>query len=164
MRRLALAVFLLLASTASAQIVAGPGWEAFPEVAYLGGDATQPKIVRGFLVLTDSTLELHECVIVPHCVATKKAPAWKPQATYTIKLSAIKEVRSNARSSDASVTEKIIGGALASSSEEVVTLVYESPSNVEAPVFQTPKAYSAALDAKIRFRLKKLGVDIPEKR
>ena len=45
--------------------------------------------------------------------------------------------------------------------EELVGLVYESATSAEAPIFKTQKAQAAALEAKIRFRLKKLGVVLP---
>jgi hypothetical protein len=156
-------ILALAATSGAAQtaIIARDGWEAFPNVEYLGGDATQPKRLRGMLVLTDSTISLHQCE-VSTCNDLKSKPAFKPIPIYTIRLSTLKGVQNAAQQKGAGLGEKIlVGGLLSDQKVGTVVLTYESTSSAEAPVFKTDEAHGAALEAKIRFRLKKLGIELP---
>ena len=164
-------LFLSAASMTHAQpapnaIFARDGWEAFPGVEYQGGDATQPKKRWGMLVLTDTTIGLYPCVY-ESCRDGDKKGVKRPfndPAFFIIPLSAIKDVTSSARSRSASTSEKFfLGGLAGSQSEDFVGLVYETGASAEAPVFKTGKAQSTAVDAKIRFRLKKLGIELQDK-
>lgn len=143
-------------------VIARDGWEAFPVVEYQGGDATQPKKRAGMLVLTDSTLALHECYWTG-CYDFKKQekPPFRAEPLYLIPLRAVREVSASSQVRGPSTSSRIAWGMLASDrTEEFVGLVYESASSAEAPVFKTMKSQSGAIEAKVRFRLKKLGVDI----
>lgn len=142
------------------------GWEAFPNVEYQGGDATQPKRLQGMLVLTDSTIALHPCAWVscgPVPNDTTKPP-FAPKPFFTIRLSELKEVASSSDVRGPSAGAKLMVGALAGDrKDEFVGLVYETSSRAEAPTFRTEKTHANAIEAKIRFRLKKLGIDLTAK-
>lgn len=141
----ALAVSVLPAASARAQtIYTGDGWEAVFKVELRGGDATYKGKRNGILVLTDSTIALHDCaeIVNQACYYSdkKKAP-FTPTPFYSIKLLDVKGV---------------------ASSSDWVRVTYETKSSVEVPTFAMGRSYGPAIDAKIRFRLKKLGVTIPE--
>lgn len=142
-------------------IVVRDGYEAFPSVEYMGGDATQPKKMRGMLVLTDSSLALHACTDTAQCTEFRGRPLFKAEPLYVIRLASIKQVEASTTVRGQSVAGKLLWGGLASNNaEDLVGVVYETASSAEAPVFKTVKAQSAALEAKILFRLKKLGVEL----
>jgi len=144
-----------------AAVVARDGWEAFPQVEYQGGDATQPKKRWGILVLTDSTLAFHECFDGAFC-PERKGKLFKEPAIFTAKLTLIQEIGSSTQVRGASATGKIAFGILANDRrEEFLGFVYESATSAEAPVFKTLKTQAAAIEAKVKFRLKKLGVMLP---
>lgn len=161
----ALAAVASMAVTAHAQsplVVSRDGWEAFPWVEYQGGDATQPTKRRGMLVLTDSTLSLHKCRF-EYCDDHRKHTElpFEEKPLYTIQLRSIKEVTSSSQVRGPSAGSRLALGLLAGDrTEEMVGIVYESASSAEAPVFKTQKAQSAAVEAKLRFRLKKIGVTL----
>lgn len=143
---------------AAQSIIARDGWEAFPEVEYQGGDTTQPKKRTGMLVLTDTTLALHKCR-KEYCKDTKGKVPFKDPPYFTVLLSTLTAVDSSSQVRGPSTGDRIAWGGLAMDhTDEFVGLVYETPTNVQAPIFRTEKAQSAALAAKIRFRLKKLGI------
>lgn len=145
---------------AQEMIIAPNGDDLFNAVQYLGGDAAYPKKRWAVLLLTDSTLSLHDCRD-SGCEKREGTIRLKP-AWMTIDLRSIKEVASSSQVRGPSTGSRIAFGLLAGDrTEEYVGLVYETASNAEAPVFETAKAHSGALEAKIRFRLKKLGVDLP---
>ncbi len=141
-------------------IIAKPDREEFEGVEYVGGDATQPKKLYGWLVLTDSTLSIHDCSgRREYCGAKEKGNYYKPEPLFTIDLRRITSVESSSDVRGANAGSKILVGALAGDrKEEFVGLTYETKSSAEAPIFKTQKAQSAALEAKIRYRMKKLGV------
>ena len=59
----------------------------------------------------------------------------------------------------ASVGAKLLfGGFAQSSKDELVTVAYDDVTDAEAPVFKTKSNESAQLIAKIRFRMRKLGM------
>jgi hypothetical protein len=151
------------AAAAQSPIIARDGWEAFPNVEYQGGDATQPKKLSGWLVLTDSTIALYKCEW-PGCVDIddKKKPLFKGPPYLTIRLNELKQVASSSQVRPATGTEKFMIGFLATDHpEEFVGFVYQTPTSAEAPVFKTEKAQSGAVEAKVRFRLEKLGITLP---
>lgn len=166
MRIIAAALIVIATSVSVAaqppanRIYARDGWEAFSGVYYEGGDATQPKRLLGMLVLTDSTIALHPCVI-QQCYDTKKGAPFREPPFFSIPLTSIKDIVSSSRVRGADTMGKVFLGGLASDRpEDFVALVYETKSSVEAPLFKTAKAQSAAIDAKLRFRLKRLGVEL----
>lgn len=144
--------------------IARDGWEAFPQVEYVGGDASQPKKRAGMLVLTDSSLAMHPCVwdgCYDH-IKQQKLP-YKPEPYYIIPLKGISEVSSSSQVRGPSVGGRIAWGVLATDrTEELFGLVYETATSAEAPVFKTMKAQAGAIEAKVRFRLKKLGLSVPQ--
>lgn len=147
---------------AQQQIVARDGYEAFPNVEYRGGDATQPKRLYGYLVLTDSTIALHPCFSGSRCLEDKKKGLFEPTPYFTIRLSTLKAIQNSASEKGAGIGEKLLIGNLAGGQKEgIVALTYETATSVEAPVFKTDEAHGVALEAKLRFRLKKLGIELP---
>jgi hypothetical protein len=153
-----------LAQPPTTGIYARDGWEAFAGVYYEGGDATQPKRLMGMLVLTDSSIGLHPCVY-EQCQDDKKGKQpFKEPAYFTIPLNAVKRITNSSQVRDADLAGKIMVGGLAPArAEDFVAIVYESPSSVEAPLFKSAKTQVAAIDAKLRFRLKKRGIELQDK-
>lgn len=83
---------------------------------------------------------------------------------FTILLNAVKQITNSSRVRDADLAGKMmIGGLAPARAEDFVAIVYESSSSVEAPLFKTAKTQVAALDAKLRFRLKKRGIELQDK-
>lgn len=145
-------------------IYARDGWEAFAGVYYEGGDATQPKRLMGMLVLTDSAIGFYRCVSA-QCFDDKKGgKPFREPAYFSIPLTSVKDISTSSRVRGADAMGKIMVGGLASDRpEDFVALVYESQTSIEAPLFKTAKTQVAAIDAKIRFRLKKAGLELPDK-
>jgi hypothetical protein len=115
----------------------------------------------GWLVLTDSTLSLHACGR-QFCATHKDLPLYDSIPYFTIPLRSITDVSSSTQVRGPSTGSKIAFGLLAGDrKEEFVGLVYETATSAEAPIFKTQKAQASALEAKIRFRLKKLGIVLP---
>lgn len=136
------------------------GSESFSRIEYIGGDATQPKKLYGWLVLTDSTLEWRDCTH-SDCRGHKDGEYFKREARFTIPLRTMTELASSSEVRGASVESKLLIGSLAGDRRfEYVLVVYEHATSAEAPVFKTQKAQSDALEAKIRFRLKRLGITL----
>jgi hypothetical protein len=143
----------------SPPFVSGEGFEAF-NVEYQGGDATHSKKRWGMLVITDSTVGFYEC-LWSGCLADKKKSMIKEPPIWLIPLEYVKEVSSSNQVRGATVGGKLMWGSLAGDrTEEFVGLVYESETNAEAPIFKTRTAQSGAVEAKIRFRLKRKGISI----
>ena len=158
----ALASFSPAAFAQPPVIIARDGWEAFPEVEYQGGDATKPKKMYGMIVLTDSTIALHRCRW-QYCEDDRKEvkTPFLPEPLYLIPLRRIQEISASSQVRGPSVGSRIAFGLLAGDQkQEFVGLVYETESSAEAPVFRTLKTQSGAIEAKVRFRLKKLGVEL----
>lgn len=119
-----------------------------------------PKAKLGWLVITDSTIALHECTR-QYCEYDKKGKHYKPEPIYAIRLQGIKSVESLSDVRGASVGSKLAFGFLAGDrKQEFVGVIYETETNAEAPVFKTQKAQSAAVEAKLKFRLKRLGIEL----
>jgi len=141
-------------------VIARDGWEAFPNVGYKGGDATQPKPRNGVLVLTDSTLGLYKCAW-EYCVDRGKHLVQWDQPIFVIPLRQITEVSSSSQVSGSCVAGKLAFGLLANDrAEEYFGFVYESESSAESPVFKVQKTQSGALEAKVKFRQRKLGMTV----
>jgi hypothetical protein len=142
--------------------IARDGWEAYPEVEYQGGDATKPKRLIGILVLTESTIALHWCRW-QYCEDDRKAEKtpFLPEPLYLIPLCRIQDISASSQVHGPSATSRIDFGLLAGDQkQEFVGMVYESDTTAEAPVFRTLKAQFGAIEAKVRFRLEKLGVEL----
>jgi hypothetical protein len=143
-------------------IVAGDGWEAFLGVEYVGGHAKfgykRPSLV---LVLTDTTLSVYPCHD-SFCSEPRGRGRWKSDSLiFQVRLDQITAVDQSSRVKAASMGSKILIGFLASDkNEEFVGIGFETETSAEAPVFRTRQAQAGAIDAKIRFRLKRLGRSI----
>jgi hypothetical protein len=156
----ALSLAAIPGDLAAQMIVAVDGRDEFQRVEYVGGDASQPKKEYGWLVLTDSTIAIHGCPQVA-CPHDKKRRYYREEPEYTVHLRHITEVTSSSQVRGPSTGSRLALGFLAGDrTEEFVGLVYETENAVEAPVFKTQRAQSAALEAKIKFRLKRLGVEL----
>lgn len=159
-------LLLLVPVVVSSQPYSGPsilvrdGWEGFPAVEYQGGDGTMPKKRTGMLVLTDSTLGFYSC---PYdCEHDSKKPKFFDKPIFRLPLASVKEVSSSSQVRGATFGSKLMLGAFAGDrTEEFFGFVYESSTSAEAPVFKTMKAQSGAIEAKVKFRLKKLGLTVP---
>jgi hypothetical protein len=138
-------------------IVVGDGWEAFPAVEYLGGHAAHARKTIGTLVLTDSTIGYYPCND-GFCSPVKGRPLWKEPAYFVARLESLTEVQASSRIKPAGVGGKLLIGFLASdTNEEMIGLAFESETTAEAPVFKTKPTQAGAIEAKIKFRLKKMG-------
>jgi len=130
----------------------GAGWEAFAPVAYEGGDAAQPNFILGVLVLTDTTFALHACTL-KNCALT--SPPQPPFALlgggkiFEIPLLSITKIR---------ITNRV-----AQPSYDDVVISYIQGTTAEAPMFRVAHPHAAAVDAKIRARLSKVGVPLHDK-
>jgi len=141
-------------------VIARDGWEAFPNVGYEGGDATQPKKRNGVLVLTDSTLGLYQCHD-PYCEDRGKYFVRWDKPFFIVPLRQITEVSSSSQVRGSSVAGKLAFGLLANDrAEEYFGFVYESATSAESPVFKVQKTQSGALEAKVKFRQRKLGMTV----
>jgi hypothetical protein len=142
------------------RILSVDGRDEFQNVEYVGGDATQQKSRSGWLVVTDSTLSIHRCRL-SGCLPHDKNRYYEEVPDYQIPLRTITEVTSSSQVRGPSTGSRIALGVFAGDrSEEFVGIIYETESSAEAPVFRTKQAQSAALEAKLRFRLKRLGVEL----
>jgi|688.fasta_scaffold317193_2 hypothetical protein len=146
------------------KVISGDGWEAFPNVEYQGGDARFNKKTVGILVMTDSSVAFYECAfktarIDLPCGSHRTKTMIKEPALWLVTLKAITEVNSSTQVRPASTGEKFMIGILASDrAEEFFGFAHETASSAEAPIFKTQKTQASALEAKLRFRLKKAGV------
>ena len=138
-----------LAATAGAQskIVVPVGSEAFPDLQYQGGDASQLKRMSGMLVLSDSAVAFYLCYW--DCENDSRKPAFWDKPTLRIPYSAIRDITHNTLTK----TPQFV----ADNTMEFFTVVYEHDGTVDAPLFKTKRATSAAIEAKLKYRMKKLG-------
>jgi hypothetical protein len=143
---------------------ASDGWEAFPNVSYQGGDATQPKRRFGMLVLTDSTIALHECANISCFDNSKGKLPFKAQPWFSIALSSLTQIAHSSQVRKDGAATFFLGALADGDSEGFVGFVYQTARNVEAPLFKMKKEQSGVLDAKVRFRLKRLGIELPAAR
>lgn len=135
------------------------GWDGFLDVQYQGGDASQPKRKTGMLVLTDSALIFYDCPWDCEQDAKKRKDFWEAPA-FRIAYRGI----TNAKASTGTADHAGLGMPLLFSdkSSDYITVVYESATSVESPVFKTKRAMAGAIEAKMRFRMKKLGLPEPK--
>lgn len=143
-------------------IIARDGYEAFPWVEYVGGDARFPKKGIGVLVLTDSTLGFYNCRRTS-CADTKAGPFNAEKGPiWLVRLTRITEVSSSTQNRGPSVPGRILFGTLATDSNvDYFGFTHETDSSAEAPVFKTLTAVAGALEAKVRYRMKKAGIALP---
>lgn len=166
--RLAILGGLLLAAihTTQAQlpaVVAGEGYEAFPRVQYQGGHSAFPRAAWGVLVLRDSTISFHECGDGLHCTsAAMSRELFKEPARFTVRLRDLRELSAQTRTRSPGVGRRIMFGALANDrNDELLAFAFDGESTAEAPVFKTLPTQAGAIEAKMRFRLRRLGVELP---
>jgi len=141
-RILGAAAVVLCATTVAAQTYhSGAGWEAFSPVKYEGGDAAQP--VLGVLVLSDTTVGLYACARKNCAEVTPQQQPFQGAALLEIPITAITGIRTTNR--------------MAMPAYDDVVITYDRGTTVEAPLFRVSHLQAAAVDAKIRSRLSKLG-------
>ncbi|MEO8030484.1 MAG: hypothetical protein ABI765_06530 [Gemmatimonadota bacterium] len=138
---LLLAVVTAGTSMASAQ-------DIIPKVRYKGGHAGWAEDeIRGSLMIGDTTVTFQDD---------------EGKRTLTIPVRNITEVAAQTQRKEASVGSKLLFGKLARSrQEEFVQVSYDLPDNAEAITFRFEPNTSAAAMAKIKFRMRKMGVAPP---
>lgn len=131
----------LVASSLSAQ-------DKIPKVRYEGGhEGWGEQEIRGTLLIGDSSLVFED--------DDKKQ-------SLEIPILKITEIGNQTQRKEASVGSKLLFGSLARSrQEEFLAISYDLPDNAEAVIFRFEKNTSAAALAKIKFRMKKLGMTPP---
>lgn len=165
-RRILLGVLALIASSVprdsrAQDIIVRDGWEAFPNSEYRGGDASQTRKRLGVLVLTDTSLAFYDCMW-NYCADRKQQLFEEKGLIWRLPLTQIKSVSSSTQNRGPSVTGRVLFGVLATDKNaEYFAFTYETERSAEAPVFQMIRTTAGALEAKLRFRLKKLGVELP---
>lgn len=152
-RFLALAAFFLVTRLAAQSTTP----DHFEDVHYLGGLTGYKTGHYGWLVLGDSALEFHECILAG-CVK-KDGEIIQPTAQVTMPYRKMTDVAGATERHGPSVGSKMLIGAFASERrDELVTVAFDSENSAEAPVFTTKEHESAQLLAKIRFKLRKMGL------
>lgn len=151
---------IIVADGPAPSVIVGAGWEAFPEIYYQGGDASQPKKRNGMLVLTDSALAFYECAKTA-CLPNGSKSMIRGDAWWTVPLKSMKEIRASNRASGSMSDSRLLLGLGGDRNDDMIGFVYETSSSAEAPIFKTRNAQAAAIEAKVKFRLKKLGVALP---
>jgi len=150
--------FLLAFSLAAAPLVAQVPPEHFEDVRYIDGHASYKPPHTGWLVMGDSALEYHEC-FYGSCSKKKDGKVIQDAAQMVIPYRKMTDVSGATERHGASVGSKMLLGAFASERrDESVTIAFDSETSAEAPVFQTKEHESAQLVAKIKFKLRKLGL------
>lgn len=143
------------------EMLAVDGWEGFPMVEYKGGDAAYRKKGFGMLVLTDSTIAFYECITLS-CGKTKRGYFEDKGLIWSHPIKSVTDVSSSSQNKGASLTGRVMFGVLATdNNEEYFGFTYETDKTAESPVFKVPKTFSGAMEAKLKFRMKKLGVSVP---
>lgn len=154
MRRLPLLFLFITTVGLAAQAPA----EHFEDVRYIGGHAAYKPPHTGWLVLADSALEYHECFVIG-CSKNRDGRAIQDAAQMVIPYRKMTDVSGATERHGASVGSRFLLGSLASERrDESVTIAFDSETSAEAPVFQTKEHESAQLVAKIKFKLRKLGL------
>ncbi|HWA16612.1 MAG TPA: hypothetical protein VG817_09270 [Gemmatimonadales bacterium] len=142
--------FILLFSVGAAVAFAQPllAQDRIPKVRYKGGhEGWGEEEIRGVLLIGDSTITFRD--------EDKKR-------TLVIPILKITDIGNQTQRKEASVGSKLLFGSLARSrQEEFLAIAYELPDNAEAVVFRFEPNTSAAVLAKIKFRMKKLGMTPP---
>lgn len=136
------------------------GYEA-TYAMYLGGDAKETKKREGIIVLTDSAIAFYECRW-RYCETRRDTLFDAAQLIWRRPLTQIKGVSASTQNRGPSVLGRATFGVLAmDQNKEYFGFTYETETSAEAPVFETMKTVAGALEAKVRFRLKKLGIELP---
>lgn len=144
---------MLLAAPLAAQ--APP--EHFEWVEYQGGLSGYKAPHTGWLVLTDSAVEYHECLLMG--CPKKDGAVIQAAPQFVMPYRKMTDVGGVTERHGASVGSRIALGAFASERrDELVTIAFDGANTAEAPVFKTREHESAQLVAKIRFHLRKLGM------
>jgi hypothetical protein len=142
--------FVLLACLVTAFIVAHPllAQDRIPKVRYKGGhEGWGEEEIRGILLIGDSTITFRDD---------------DKRRSLEIPILKITDIGNQTQRKEASVGSKLLFGSLARSrQEEFLAISYELPDNAEAVVFRFEPNTSAAVLAKIKFRMKKLGMAPP---
>jgi hypothetical protein len=161
-------VALLCSSPCLAQnVIARDGWEAFPLVTYMGGDTTftfKPGLKPMMLVLTDDALSFHQC-IGNACYDRKDKLPYVAKPVYSIPLAAITKIANASQYAGADMAGKLfLGGLAPERTDNTFGIVYETATSAEAPLFKAKdRAVVDALDAKLRYRLKKRGIALTDR-
>lgn len=142
--------FVLLVVLVTTLIAAQPllAQDRIPKVRYKGGhEGWGEEEIRGILLIGDSTVTFRD--------DDKKR-------TLEIPILKITDIGNQTQRKEASVGSKLLFGSLARSrQEEFLAISYELPDNAEAVIFRFEPNTSAAVLAKIKFRMKKLGMTPP---
>lgn len=146
---------ILLMLTAASQL-AGQSKDAVPEISfgvdYRGGDSDLKPVKYGRLVLTDTTI-----VFLEQHNDGKKPPL------FVIPIKGITSVGSAMDHRVAGTGQKLLIGSLASgTNDETVTIAFDGATDAQAPLFNIDAGRSAEFVAKVKFRMKKLGVAVKD--
>lgn len=168
---LALAALLCLAvatRAAEAQrvepVMTGEGWEAFTRVQYEGGLTGFSRPLFGVLVATDTTISFHRCADQGRCERVpRNKRVFAESADFVFRLAELKGIEARVRTVGPGVGRRVLFGVLANDrSEETLHLQIETDSSAEAPRFVTGAAHAEQIASKLRFRMKRLGLEIAE--
>jgi hypothetical protein len=155
-RYMPVALVVLLVAPLAAQS-GQPLPEHFEGVEYQGGLSGYKAPHTGWLVLTDSAVEYHECLVMG--CPKKDGVTVQGKAQVVMPYRKMTDVGGVTERHGASVGSRVALGAFASERrDELVTIAFDGENTAEAPVFKTKEHESAQLTAKIRFHLRKLGL------
>lgn len=164
MRRVLVAVAMTMtAIPAGAQaITVVAGADVVRGAEYRGGHSGLAVTQKGVLVLSDSALALFVCKSTDCMNAT--ATDWdRTSIVLSIPLASVQGVEISTSRRGPSATSRFMWGVFAKDRNEgYVAVTYAVGGTVETPVFKTGDAVAPALEAKIRFRAKKLGVQVEQ--
>lgn len=173
MNKSALLLFIAFASTAvlsaaaGAQvtpIITGEGWEAFPDVEYQGGHSQFARRIKGVLVLTDSTLSFQACR-GPNgsCAYTPRGQTvFYDSVFFSVRIRDVQELSASTQTRSPGVGRRIMWGSLANDrTNEFLAFAFDTDRTAEAPVFKTLPTQAGAIEAKVKFRQRRLGIAIP---
>lgn len=144
---------LQLASIAVAALLSLPlspvsAQEIIEKVRYKGGHAGWgEREIRGTMILDDSTVTFEDR---------------DGRRALTLPIVGITDIERQTQRKEASVGSKLLFGELARTrQEEFVTLSYETPDDAGAIVFRFEPHTSAGMVAKLRYRMRQLGMTPP---
>lgn len=155
--RAVLALALLSLATvvhAQTKIVVPVGSDVFPDLQYQGGDATQAKRLVGILLLSDSTVAFFACSW--DCDGDARKLGFWDKPTFRIPLTAIRDVSH-------STLTRTPPTIFSDDTMDFFTIVYEHDGTVDAPLFKMKRATSGAIEAKLKYRMKKIGLTLDTK-
>jgi hypothetical protein len=145
MQRSYIVLFGLIACGSILPTASAQGQDVVPKVRYKGGhEGWGDDEIRGSLAIGDSMLVFQD---------------QDGKRTLQIPLRKVTDLSTQTQRKEASVGSKLLFGGLARSrQEEFIAVSYELPDNAEAVIFRFEPHTSAAVLAKIKFRMKRLGV------